>query len=73
MSNFKFPKGASVEEKRGYIKPLLLRYYNENGKLDERGIDECNFLPSFYVIRNSIIEHNKYNDVKYDAKLYMTF
>ena len=68
MPRYKLKYGKTLDEEREAIRPLLLRYFEENGKLDERGIKVCDYLPTFYALRNIIICDESHKPPKYDVK-----
>jgi hypothetical protein len=54
-----FERGLSKEERLAVIKPLLEKFYMENKVISSRGIDSCDYLPSYSVIRSLFSEPGK--------------
>lgn len=47
----------NIEQKLEYLRPLINKYFIENNKLDIRGINKCDYLPSVCTINNIIHQY----------------
>lgn len=54
-----FPRSMPKDERLQLVSPLLIKLYNEEGKLSSQSIDRCNYLPSYHTTRSLIDEPGK--------------